>query len=371
MHMPGKRLPVVAVVYPVPFGDHGVVGGGERFAIELARSLSRTTATRFITFGERASVRSDSGLDIRTRRVFLFARGLKNNPISATFLADLRDVDVIHCVVWHTLVTDLCVLFAKITGKRVFVTDVGGGGSISMASKAPLARAVDGFMPLSQFAAGFTPRGGTNVETIFGGADLSTFQPGRWPREPKVVFVGRLLPHKGVDYLIEAVPENVLLRVIGRPYDPAYLDKLRKLATGKRVEFLSEAGDSQMVEELQTATVTAMPSVYNTRDGAKTSVPELFGLAAAEAMACATPVIATAVGSLPEVVQDSTTGWIVPPNDVGALRAALQTALHDPATASVFGAAGRRRVEELFTWEAVARRCLKGYAAAKYRQRTA
>jgi glycosyltransferase involved in cell wall biosynthesis len=357
-----RSSPVVAVVYPQPFGDHGVVGGGERFAIEMARALGSITSTRFITFDKRSSVRTEGGLDVRIRRVHVYARGLRNNPINVAFLADLRDVDVIHCVTWPTLVTDLSVLFAKIMGKRVFVTDVGGGGNLSLASKAPLARAVDGFMPLSQFAARFTPPGGNNVEILLGGADLAKFKPGGLPRAPKVVFVGRLLPHKGIDYLIEAVPDDVLLRVVGRPYDPVYLRFLRDLAAGKRVEFVTDADDSRMVEELQTATVTALPSVYTTRGGAVTAVPELFGLAAAEAMACSTAVIATAVGSLPEVVQHGTTGWVVPPNDVGALRMAIQAALNDPVRASAFGAAGRRRVEERFTWGAVARRCLRGYA---------
>jgi glycosyltransferase involved in cell wall biosynthesis len=361
---------VIAVVYPLPFGDHGIVGGGERYAIELARALSKITPTRFITFGKTSSVRSYGGLDARTRRVRLHARGLVNNPISVGFLGDLLDVNVIHCVSWHTLVTDLCVVFAKVTGKRVFVTDVGGGGSISLASKVPMARAVDGFMPLSQFAAGFTPPGGHNVEIILGGADLVKFQPAAGPREPKVVFVGRLLPHKGIDYLIEAVPESVLLRVVGRPYDPAYLDHLRGLAAGKRVEFVTDADDSQMVQELQTATVAALPSVYTTREGAVSAVPELFGLAAAEAMACATPVIATSVGSLPEVVEDGVTGWVVPPNDVAALHTTMQAALNDPVTSSAFGSAGRRRVEERFTWEAVARRCLRAYGAERRRRVT-
>jgi glycosyltransferase involved in cell wall biosynthesis len=357
-----RSSPVVAVVYPLPFGDHGVVGGGERFAIELARALSSVTSTRFITFARRSSVTMEGGLDIRIRAVHVYARGLRINPINVAFLADLRDVDIIHCVTWHTLVTDLSVLFAKVMGKRVFVTDVGGGGNVSLASSAPLARAVDGFMPLSRFAAGFTPRGGNNVEILLGGADLAKFKPGGWPRAPKVVFVGRLLPHKGIDYLIEAMPDDVLLRVVGRPYDPVYFQFLRGLAAGKRVEFVTDAEDSRMVEELQTATVAALPSVYTTRGGAVTAVPELFGLAAAEAMACATAVIATAVGSLPEVVEHGVTGWVVPPNDVGAIRAAVQAALNDPVRASVFGTAGRRRVEEWFTWEAVARRCLRAYA---------
>jgi glycosyltransferase involved in cell wall biosynthesis len=288
---------------------------------------------------------------------------MRNNPIIIAFLADLRDVDIIHCVSWHTVVTDLCVLGGRMMRKRVFVTDVGGGGSVSIASRVPLARAVSGFMPLSQFAARFTPPGARNIEIILGGVDLAKFRRGTWPRAPKVVFVGRLLPHKGIDYLIEAVPDGVLLRVIGRPYDPVYFHHLRALAAGKRVEFVTDADDSRLVEELQTATVAALPSVYVTRDGASTLVPELFGLAAAEAMACATPVITTAVGSLPELVTEGATGWVVPPNDVGALSVALQAALDHPVLAAAFGTAGSRRVEEWFTWDAVAQRCLKGYIA--------
>jgi starch synthase len=94
------------------------------------------------------------------------------------------------------------------------------------------------------------------------------------------------------------------------------------------------------------------------------SVYEPFGLINLEAMACGTPVVATRVGGIPEVVLDGETGQLVPPRDPAALADAVRRLLADPGRAAEFGAAGRRRVEARFSWDRIAERTLEVYREA-------
>ena len=80
-------------------------------------------------------------------------------------------------------------------------------------------------------------------------------------------------------------------------------------------------------------------------------------------MACGTPVVASGIGGLTEVVDDGQTGFLVPPGDVAALRERLAQLLGDAALARRLGANARARVLDRFTWARVAERCLAAYAA--------
>jgi starch synthase len=98
--------------------------------------------------------------------------------------------------------------------------------------------------------------------------------------------------------------------------------------------------------------------------GRTTDSAELLGLVVIEAMACGTPVIVSRTTSLPELVDEGRTGWIVPPADAVTLRLRLREALADPARAQAMGAAGREHVMVQFTWQATAERCLAAYRSA-------
>jgi glycosyltransferase involved in cell wall biosynthesis len=78
-------------------------------------------------------------------------------------------------------------------------------------------------------------------------------------------------------------------------------------------------------------------------------------------MACGTPVIVSDVASLPEVVEDCVTGFLVPPNDPVRIRERISLLRSDPGMAAEMGRRGRERVLERFTWDAVAQRCLAAY----------
>jgi glycosyltransferase involved in cell wall biosynthesis len=170
--------------------------------------------------------------------------------------------------------------------------------------------------------------------------------------------------HKGVEHLIDAIGAGQRLHVVGRPYDQAYLAFLRDKARGKPVVFEHDVDDASLVERYRRAAVSVLPSVATDYRGVVTGHAELFGLAAAEAMACGTAAIVTDTASLPEVVADEETGFVVPPGDTGALARRISQLCGNPELAAMMGAAARRRIIGQFTWDATARRCLAAYARA-------
>jgi glycosyltransferase involved in cell wall biosynthesis len=202
------------------------------------------------------------------------------------------------------------------------------------------------------------------AHVIFGGVDTDRFSPD--PAAPPggaVLYVGRLMPHKGINYLIEAVPPDLPLELIGRPYDAAFLADLHRLAAGKQVRFRHACDDRELVDAYRRALCVVLPSVYRTAYGQESQVPELLGQTLLEGMACGAAAVCTDVASMPEVVADGVTGFVVPPNDPVALRERLCRLRDRPAEARALGEAGRRRVLEQFTWGAVVRRCLGIYRA--------
>ena len=112
---------------------------------------------------------------------------------------------------------------------------------------------------------------------------------------------------------------------------------------------MGTADDADLPGLFRSASVIVVPSVEKTCYGRNVRVSELLGLVALEAMACGTPVIASRVGGLPEVVQDGVTGFLVPPGDVNALRERVDQLLGDPALAHRLGANAREVVLERFS----------------------
>ena len=175
-------------------------------------------------------------------------------------------------------------------------------------------------------------------------------------REPFVFFVGRLTRQKGVFDLIDAmdvVPEGTtLVLATGKPDTPGIEEELRRVLGGVRnVVWIREMlGDPDLVNLYNEAAVFACPSVY-----------EPFGIINLEAMACETPVVASRVGGIREVVVDDETGFLVPPGDPVRLGRAITKVLEDPALARRLGKAGRRRVLSQFTWDRIAQKTLRLY----------
>jgi glycosyltransferase involved in cell wall biosynthesis len=208
----------------------------------------------------------------------------------------------------------------------------------------------------------------TDVEVIPVGIDPDVFRPPAEPgrREPAsiVVTTSADVPLKGLVHLLDAVAKlrterDVRLTVVGtaRPGGPAHA-ALDRLDLGDAVRFTGPVPTEELVRLLQTATVAAIPSLY-----------EGFSLPAVEAMACGTPLVTTDAGALPEVV-GSEEGLRVRAGDVGELTAALELVLDSPSLAEQLGRAGRRRVLDMFTWRSTAQRTADWYAETLDRKGT-
>jgi glycosyltransferase involved in cell wall biosynthesis len=208
----------------------------------------------------------------------------------------------------------------------------------------------------------FIPRCENRARVVYGGVDTLRFSPPPEGVERSgVISVGRLIPQKGQNYLVEGLPAGMNLTLIGRPYHRKYAEYLRGLSRGKSVDIQS-ASDETLVESYRQAEVVTLPAVYTDVFGVNHPVSELFPLVLLEAWACGTPVVCTTVGGMPEVVEDGKNGFLVPPNDPRALGDAVRYLHENPREARQMGREGRRLVEERFTWDAVAERCLRAYS---------
>jgi len=224
------------------------------------------------------------------------------------------------------------------------------------------------------------------VSVVHNGIDLATWKPihdpellrslGIDPNRPSVVFVGRITRQKGLPYLLQAaaqLPRDVqLVLCAGAPDTPEILAEFRagvanlqKDRTGV-VWIESLLSQSNLSAVLTAATTFVCPSVY-----------EPLGIVNLEAMACGTPVVGTATGGIPEVIDEGITGRLVPidqatdgtgtPSNpqqfVDDLARILIEVVSDPQRAQEMGAAGRERAERDFEWTAISARTQNIYAS--------
>ena len=222
------------------------------------------------------------------------------------------------------------------------------------------------------------------IRVIHNGIDTGEYRPvsspdtlkryGVSPHEPYILFVGRITRQKGIIHLLEAARYlrpgiQVVLcagspdtKEIGREMEE-HVEQLR--SAGHRVIWVAEmVPKTDIIPLYGHASVFVCPSIY-----------EPFGIINLEAMACGTPVVASAVGGIPEAVADGETGLLVrfepvspinpEPKDPGAFAHAIAGAvnglLDSPGTLHRMGQAARRRVEEHFSWRAIARKTLDFY----------
>jgi len=221
------------------------------------------------------------------------------------------------------------------------------------------------------------------IHVIYNGVDLAEYQKtsetsaltdyGIDPAEPYVLFVGRITRQKGVTHLVDAIRylprETQVVLCAGAPDTPQIATEMRQKIENARRDHPHIIWIEKMVTKHEAtqlysnARVFCCPSVY-----------EPFGIVNLEAMACRVPVLASATGGIKEVVVDGETGYLVPfeqdpvtsfPVDpekfARDLAAGLNRLLEDPDKCRHFGNAGRRRVEENFSWTAIAQQTIRLY----------
>ncbi|HEX6237237.1 MAG TPA: glycosyltransferase family 4 protein [Acidimicrobiales bacterium] len=356
-------------VAPTAFGVDGLFGGGERYPLELARALAGEPGVEceLVTFGRSPGVRSEaSGLRIRVLRPIGHWRGHPAHPISAALIPAVRSASVVHTHHFRSMPSRMAAMAAA-TQRRdraTVTTDHGLGGD---GTRGLLPRLVDGFLVVSRYSAATLRSPPSKTRVVYGGADPSQFRPGPLEQRAGVLFVGRVTPHKGVDRLLRALPRDAELTIAGtaghdrRRPERDYPRHLRRLAAGRCVRFLGPVVEEELPALHRTAAVFVLPSVDRTCYGRPVGISELLGLSVLEAMASATPVVASRVGGVPEVVDDGETGFLVEPGDVDALHDRIATVLADRGLARRLGDNARSAVTARFTWQACARRCVAAY----------
>ncbi|WP_051942641.1 glycosyltransferase family 4 protein [Streptacidiphilus rugosus] len=368
--MTPRTVAVVAPYYPPK------IGGVERYAEQVARAVADDPALTPVVIttrptGLRTLVGTQDGVTVV--RLGAWAR-ISNTPVSPLWPLQVRywlrrtGAEVVNA---HAPVPGLADIAVLVAGRRETVLTYHAG---SMVKGGPADRLTD--RVLTWYERHVLPRvfarAGTLVAVspvslasghpraveISPGVDVERFTPGDPPstRARTLVYVGRMdrsSAWKGVEVLVRAfaeadLPDGALLRLVGGGDAlPDHLALAERLGVADRVEATGELGGDELVRAVRSAAVLVLPSLTEA---------ESFGMSLIEAMACGTPVVGSAIGGIPHVVEDGVQGLLVPPGDAKALAAACRTLLSDPRLADRMGAAGRDRAVDRYAWPALTAR---------------
>jgi glycosyltransferase involved in cell wall biosynthesis len=190
------------------------------------------------------------------------------------------------------------------------------------------------------------------ISVVYNGTDADTFRPiDGVAKQEELLFVGRTEDRKkGIGTMLKALtllPDSVRLKIIdGRiPEGGLVPRRIRRYGLEKRVTIIDRMLEvDELVEQYSTARIALVPSFF-----------EGFGFPASEAMACGLPVVANAVGALPEIVgSDGEAGCLIPPRDARALARAISEISSEPGRADRMGRKARRRIQRAFRWSEAA-----------------
>lgn len=365
-----SSLPWLPRVLVLPSSVHlegRTIGGGERYAAEYTRGLASLTHADQALFHHQALPHESAPLHTR-----IFHQPHPRSRFFARFPSKtwsaLAEYDVIHLMCFPMPIADSLLASGLLRHQIIVLTDTGGGGSSFATYLSRIHqrlfpyRLADGLAHLSVHAGGMFSHWPLPSITLHGGA-RQLFPPETGSFDGYALFVGRLLWHKGVREIIQALPPGRRLHVVGRPYDPVYFQSLQETAQGKQVTFITDADDDELARQYRGASVVLQPSLPTT--GGVNDRSELLGLVAIEAQAAGKPVIVTRTTSLPELVVDHVTGRIVTPGNIPELTEALESYLSNPELAARTGAAAALHAARNFQWRTVAQRGLDFYRSLR------
>ncbi len=395
-----RRVALLTNEYPP-----NVYGGAGVHVEYLSRALSKIVPVEVRCFGNQQS--SDPRLTVRgypqweeTKRGTdpRFTGAIDALARSLLMAKDTLDADVVHCHTWYT---DMGALLAsKLWGIPYVLTvhsleplrpwkveQLGNAYHLSSWIERTAIEQADAVVAVSRETRDDVLRlfnvDPARVHVIYNGIDLEEYRPveatdalvryGVDPARPYVLFVGRITRQKGIIHLVNAIPQiDPELQVVlcaGAPDTPEIGQEMQErvaaVSAGRPgVIWIREMLPRPDVIQLYThAAAFCCPSVY-----------EPFGIINLEAMACETAVVASAVGGIKEVVVPEETGILVDlklkegtfePEDPAAFSAGLAEGINriarDPSLRERFGKAGRRRVEQHFSWDAIAQKTVDLY----------
>jgi len=319
---------------------------------------------------------------------------------NASLTGIVQQADIIHCHTWYTHLAG-CLLTKLLSVPLVLTThslephrpwkreQLGGGYDVSSWIEKTVYREADGIIAVSgsmkkdvENLYGVAPY---RITVIPNGVDTALYRPTRNPevlekyhidpKIPYVLMVSRITRQKGIMHFLRACrrfrpPVQVVLCASAPDTEQI------KNEVQNAVDHLRGETPNPVIWVNQTVTENDIPTLYShAAVFVCPSVYEPFGIINLEAMACATPVVASAVGGIPDAVVNGKTGFLVPfkprssadpePADpegfADDLSASVNRILDDPELRSSLGTAARRRVEEFFSWKSVAERTLSFY----------
>jgi len=302
------------------------------------------------------------------------------------------DADLVHCHTWYTHFGGI---LARLNyGIPLVITthsleplrpwkreQLGGGYDFSCWVERTAMEMADAVIAVSREAKGDVQRlfniPADRIHIIYNGIDTDEYHPvteddalrrhGIDPAIPFILFVGRIARQKGIIHLVNAIrymdPGFQVVLCAGAPDTPGIAAEMQSAVAAAQagrtgIIWIQEMVDKATVFQLYShAAIFCCPSIY-----------EPFGIINLEAMACETPVVASAVGGIKEVVVDGETGFLVPLEQLNEspfepvnpdqfardLAGKINLLMSDPALRARFGQAGRRRAEQHFSWKAIA-----------------
>lgn len=390
------RIDLVTKEYP-PF----IYGGAGVHVAELVKVLRKDIDVKVRCFGEERN--ETDTFSYRHPAEFNDANAaLQTMSTDLSMVADIAGADLVHTHTWYANFTGQ--VAAALHGIPHLITahsleplrpwkeqQLGGGYRLSSLIERSAYEDAAGIIAVSDgmrkdILRAYPQLDPNKVSVVHNGIDLDAFQAadnpdlvranGVNPDQRSVVFVGRITMQKGLPYLLKAarqLPADVqLVLCAGAPDTPQILKEVTDLVNELRtvrdnvIWVEKHLSREELIAMLSAATVFACPSIY-----------EPLGIVNLEAMACGTPVVATATGGIPEVVAHEETGLLVEieqlqdgsgkPIDetkfVSDFAAALNQMLEHPKLAE-FGAAGRKRVEDHFSWQSIAAETIRVYQSA-------
>lgn len=387
------RVDVITKEYPP-----NIYGGAGVHVSELVRVLRRQLEVKVRTFGVPKQESDTYGYDLPSGFEGSNA-ALQTLAIDLSIAPDVSGADLVHSHTWYANAAGQ--FASKLHGIPHVITahsleplrpwkleQLGGGYRLSSwiekTSYLDASRIIAVSEGMKQDILKVYPElDPAKVVTIHNGIDLEAFRPvsdpdlvrslGVNPDQRSVLFVGRITKQKGLPYLLKAVealpPDVQVVLAAGSPDTQeifaevsALIEKVSNSRSGV-VWLNQQLSRNELVALLSAATVFACPSIY-----------EPLGIVNLEAMACGTPVIATATGGIPEVVVHNQTGLLVPIEQqtdgsgtplgeakfVSDFADALVELLDSPKLEN-YSSAGRKRVEDFFSWEKIAEETIATY----------